>query len=97
MGLLCLVVLTTALAWVGILRRRVSKQTAIIFRQLQTEAALKERYENLFENASDMVFTHDREGRITSINKTGEQLLRRNRDKILGQNLAAWRRTSARR
>jgi len=79
-----------ALAWVAILRRRVQKQTAIIFRQLQTEAGLKERYENLFENANDMVFTHDPGGRITSINKTGEQLLRRPRGEILGQNLVAF-------
>ena len=88
-SILCLVVLT-ALAWVGILRRRVQKQTSIIRRQLQTEAALKERYENLFENANDMVFTHDPDGRITSINKAGEQLLRRRREEILGQNLVAF-------
>lgn len=88
-GALALVVFT-ALAWVGILRRRVQKQTAIIRRQLQTEAALKERYENLFENASDMVFTNDLDGRITSVNKTGEQLLRRGRDEILGRNLLAF-------
>ena len=85
-GLLVVGVLL-ALAWVVILGRRVQKQTAIIRRQLQSEAALKERYENLFENANDMVFTHDPDGRITSINKTGEQLLRRRRDEILGQNL----------
>jgi PAS domain S-box-containing protein len=89
LGALCLVVLT-ALAWVGILRRRVGQQTEIIFRQLQAEAALKERYENLFENASDMVFTHDLEGRITSVNKIGEQLLRRGRDEILGRDLVAF-------
>jgi PAS domain S-box-containing protein len=83
-------VVCTALAWVGILRRRVQKQTAIIRRQLQTEAALKERYENLFDNANDMVFTHDPDGRITSINKTGEQLLRRRREEILGQNVIAF-------
>jgi PAS domain S-box-containing protein len=79
-----------ALAWVVILRRRVQKQTAIIRRQLQTEAALKERYEDLFENANDMVFTHDLEGRITSINKTGEQWLGRPREQILGQSLVPW-------
>ncbi len=83
-------VVFTALAWVGILRRRVQKQTAIIRRQLQTEAALKERYENLFDNANDMVFTHDTDGRITSINKTGEQLLRRRREEILGQNVVTF-------
>ena len=85
-GILGLVVFSS-LAWVGILRRRVHMQTAIIRRQLQTEAALKERYENLFDNANDMVFTHDPAGRITSINKTGEQLLHRRREEILGKNL----------
>jgi PAS domain S-box-containing protein len=88
-GLLGFIV-CTALAWVGILRRRVRKQTAIIFRQLQTEAALKDRYENLFENASDMVFTHDPQGNLTSVNKTGEQILQRNRGEILGRNLVAF-------
>ena len=73
-GILCVVVLVV-LMWVGVLRRRVQKQTQIIRQQLQTEAALKERYEDLFENANDMVFTHDLSGNITSINKTGEQIL----------------------
>ncbi len=89
LGLSCLVV-CTALAWVGVLRRRVSKQTAIIRRQLETEAALKERYENLFENASDMVFTQDLTGRITSVNKIGEQLLRCGRNEILGRELVTF-------
>ena len=88
-GALGLVVLS-ALAWVGILRRRVHVQTAIIRRQLATEAAMKERYENLFENAKDMVFTHDPGGRITSVNKTGEQFLHRQREDILGKNLASF-------
>jgi PAS domain S-box-containing protein len=81
------VVVFTALAWVWILRRRVHAQTAIIRQQLSAEAALKERYENLFENANDMVFTHDLAGRITSINQVGEQLLGRRREEILGKNL----------
>jgi PAS domain S-box-containing protein len=76
-----------ALAWVGILRRRVHRQTAIIRRQLEAEAALKERYENLFENASDVVFTHDLTGRLTSINRVGEQLLQRGREEMLCRNL----------
>ena len=76
-----------ALAWVAILRRRVQKQTATIRRQLQTEATLKERYEDLFENANDMVFTHDLKGRITSVNTTGEHWLGRGRDEIISKNL----------
>jgi len=75
------------LMWAGVLRRRVQKQTKIIRQQLQTEAALKERYEDLVENANDMVFTHDLSGNLTSINKTGEQILGRSRDAILSKNL----------
>lgn len=76
-----------AFVWVVVLRLRVHKQTKIIRDQLQTEASLKERYEELFENASDMVFTNDLNGRITSMNKTGERLLQHPREAILGKNL----------
>ncbi len=48
---------------------------------------MKVRYENLFENVKDMVFTHDPRGRITSVNKTGEQFLHLGRLEILGKNL----------
>lgn len=85
-GLLALVTMV-AFAWVGVLRRRVNKQTKIIRERLQVEAALKDRYEDLFENANDMVFTHELNGRITSINKTGERLLQRGRARITSQNL----------
>jgi two-component system CheB/CheR fusion protein len=37
-----------------------------------------------------MVFTNDPDGRITSVNKIGEQILRRRRDEILGSNLLAF-------
>lgn len=79
-----------ALTWAAVLRRRVREQTAIIRRQLTVEAAMKERYENLFENARDMVFTHDPRGRITSVNRTGETFLHRSRLDILGKNLAGF-------
>ncbi|MGD1087611.1 MAG: PAS domain-containing sensor histidine kinase [Verrucomicrobiota bacterium] len=85
-GILGVVVLA-AFTWVVVLRRRVQEQTGIIRQKLQTEAALKERYEDLFENANDMVFTHDLNGRITSINRTGEQLLQRPRHGILFKRL----------
>lgn len=35
----------------------------------------EERYRELFENAYDMVYTHDLTGRITSINKAAERIL----------------------
>jgi PAS domain S-box-containing protein len=81
------VVLLAAFTWVVVLRRRVHKQTGIIRQKLQTEAALKERYEDLFENANDMVFTTDPGGRITSINQTGERLLQGRREEMLAKNL----------
>jgi PAS domain S-box-containing protein len=76
-----------AFTWIAALRRRVQEQTQTIRQQLQVEATLKERYVNLFENANDMVFTHDLNGRITSVNSTGEQLLQRAREEILPLNL----------
>ncbi len=81
-------VVFVAFVWVVLLRLRVHKQTRIIRNQLQTEASLKERYEELFENANDMVFTNDLSGHITSINQTGERLLQRPRNAILGKKLA---------
>lgn len=75
------------LAWVGVLRRRVREQTEIIRQKLEVEAALKERYVNLFENANDIVYTHDPQGHITSINQAGERLLQRPRDQILSRSI----------
>ena len=81
------IVLLAAFVWVVVLRRRVHTQTGIIRQKLETEAALKERYEDLFENANDMVFTTGPDGRITSINQAGERLLQFRREEILAKNL----------
>ena len=72
-----------AFGWVVLLRRRVREQTDIIRRQLEVEAGLKERYRDLFENANDMVYTHDLTGRLTSLNQAGERLLQRPRAELL--------------
>src|SRR5204862_1134555 len=85
-GILALAMLAAS-TWVAVLRRRVRQQTRIIQQRLQAEATLKERYVDLFENANDMVFTHDLNGRITSINKTGERLLQRGRETIRTRNI----------
>jgi len=85
-GILCTVVFA-AFGWVALLRRRVHQQTQIIEEKLHVEAAIKERYLDLFENANDMVFTHDLAGRMTSINKAGERLLQFPRSEILAKEL----------
>jgi PAS domain S-box-containing protein len=76
-----------AFVWVVVLRRRVRQQTGIIEKRLQMEASLKARYENLFENANDMVFTHDASGKMTSINMAGERLLQQTRENLLARNM----------
>jgi PAS domain S-box-containing protein len=79
------VVVLGAFAWVGVLRRRVQQQTEIIRQKLGVEAALKERYVELFENANDVVYTHDLSGRLTSVNRTGERVLQRSRESLLSR------------
>lgn len=85
-GVLGLITLAASF-WVLVLRRKVNQQTQIIRERLNTEAALKERYQDLFENANDIVFTHKFNGEITSINKSGEQLLGQPRKKIVSRNV----------
>jgi two-component system cell cycle sensor histidine kinase/response regulator CckA len=62
----------------------------ITYRQ-QAEAELRaseERYRELFENANDIVYTHDLQGRFTSINRAGELLTGYTREEALGMNIA---------
>ncbi len=45
-------------------------------------------YREWFENASDLVFTHDLEGRFTSINRAGERITGYTREEATGKNVA---------
>jgi len=64
-----------SLGWGITLRRRVAEKTTQIHEQLAREASLQTRYEELFRNANDMVFSVDSEGKFTSLNRAGERML----------------------
>ena len=72
-----------AVAWGVILRRRVRAQTGIIQLRMESEASLAARYKDLFENANDVIYTHDTAGRILTINRAGEELTGYSRDELL--------------
>jgi two-component system, cell cycle sensor histidine kinase and response regulator CckA len=67
LGVVALVALS-ALAWVAILRRRVRDQTTIIRKRLEREAALEQRYQDLFERNLVGVYRADLDGRVLECN-----------------------------
>ena len=50
--------------------------------------ASEERYRELFENANDIVYTHDLAGHITAVNKAGERVTGYTRAELLSFNIA---------
>ena len=77
--MLAATILLSAL-WVSILRRRVNERT-------KTLRASEERYRELFENASDLVFTTNLQGCLTSLNKVSEQTLGYSREEATQKEL----------
>lgn len=75
-------------AWSITLRRRVAQQEQKIRQNLEREAALERRYREVVENASDLVYTHDFEGKFTFFNPAAERLLGYTREEALKLNIA---------
>jgi PAS domain S-box-containing protein len=48
----------------------------------------EERYRELFENANDIIYTHDLKGNFNSLNKTGERVTGYRREEALKMNIA---------
>jgi PAS domain S-box-containing protein len=86
LGLMGALMLATA-AWVIILRKQVRAKTGEIREWLRREAALKERYRDLLENAIDMVYTRDLQGNFTSVNNTAVRTLGYTRQELLRMNI----------
>ena len=65
-----------AIAAVGaalFLYRRTVSLEATIRRQLARETSLKARFDDLFDRSSEIMVVHDRRGRISTINRSGEE------------------------
>ncbi len=54
----------------------------------ETLRASEERYRNLFDSATDMVYTHDLQGNFTSINRAAERITGYTREEALRMNIA---------
>src|SRR5437867_229336 len=67
-------------------------QTQIADRKRIQEAlrASEDRYRDLIENANDIIYTHDLEGNLLSVNKAGELAMGYKRDEFLRMNIAEW-------
>ena len=58
-------------------------QEETIRRQLAREVALKARLDDLFDRSSEIIVVHDRRGRVSTINRAGEQLTGYLRDELM--------------
>jgi PAS domain S-box-containing protein len=65
-----------------LLYRRNRALAATIRRQLARETALKARFDDLFDRSSEIMIVHDRRGRISTINRIGEEVTGYLRDEL---------------
>ncbi|WP_168194300.1 sensor histidine kinase [Thermodesulfobacterium sp. TA1] len=66
--------------WSNILEKEVAKKTVELKKS-------EERYRSLIENAEDIIFTLDSEGKITSMNKFGLEFFGNKESDIIGKNI----------
>lgn len=70
--------------WILLLRMRVRRYTEAVRKR---EVAIEERYRDLFENSNDILYTHDLDGRITSMNNSGQVLFGYTDSELLRMNV----------
>src|SRR5215472_10649763 len=65
--------LLAGLRWRAVMRRHQCEQDELLRRSKEREDLLRERYRELLDNSSDVVYSHDLLGRFTTLNKAGQQ------------------------
>jgi PAS domain S-box-containing protein len=84
-ALIVLGVLTAGgIVWMAILRRRIGHESEEL---RQRDSAVESYYQDLFENAHDIMFTHDLQGNLYSLNKAGVLALGYPQEEAVGLNL----------
>ena len=78
-----LALLGAVVVWVRVLKARVRAATAALEAQFAKTAAVQQRWIDLVDTASDVILTWDLEGRILSVNRTGQTLIGRDADALL--------------
>jgi PAS domain S-box-containing protein len=71
-----------------LLRRRINRDAVALRRSIDAERAIAKEYQDLVENASDLIYARDADGTILSANPAMEKLLGIPLAKILGKNTA---------
>ena len=84
-GFLFFTLAAGSLGW--LLKRQVQRRIAQEREQLRREAALEERYRDLFENAIDMLLTATSDGAITSANQLTETFFNKTKRDLIGSSL----------
>jgi len=79
---LSLVLAAAAGATAAVAYRKSLVKEQTIRRQLARESALKARFDDLFERSSEIMIVHDRRGRISTINRSGEQATGYSREEL---------------
>lgn len=69
-------------------RHRIQKHYREIVDAEQALKESEERYRELFENANDIIYTHDLQGNFTSLNRTGERITGYSREEASRLNVA---------
>ncbi|HTH48549.1 MAG TPA: PAS domain S-box protein [Candidatus Limnocylindria bacterium] len=81
------ILIAGAAFWNGLLRHRVSRQTQALRSQMEKERELEQRYRDLLENAVDLIFVINLDGRILRVNASAQRTFGLTAEEILRSNV----------